>query len=58
MLFAVTIIFGVKYFTVNLSTRLSLMLFRALKLNCSFISCMINHLAGFPRWLKIKFVFS
>lgn len=34
------------------------MLFGALKLNCSFISCIINHLMEFPRCFEIKFVFS
>lgn len=58
VLCAVTIISGAKYFTVHLNSRLSLALCRALKLNSSFISCMINRLAEFPRGPKIKFVFS
>lgn len=55
---AVTIISGAKYFTVRLNSRLSLTLCRALKLNSSFISCMINRFAEFPRGPKMKFVFS
>lgn len=50
--------FRCQIFYCSFERKASLMLCRALKLNCSFISCMINCLAEFPRGHKIKFVFS